>query len=133
VLKDEEIDKTSWLDKVVPYQDLMTIWLHAEGYRVRTARNGREALVVLRHEVPWAMVVDLTLPMMDATELRRSNRSCRRYHAALYSCRRGTPRATNGPRPGQCRRGGEAVGAERLLSIIASPCHGVLEFGTAFA
>jgi CheY-like chemotaxis protein len=52
-------------------RNLMETWLHAEGYRVRTARNGREALTVLENEIPGAMLVDLTMPVMDGAELRR--------------------------------------------------------------
>ena len=50
---------------------LMCTWLHEEGYRVRSARNGREALTMLHIEIPSAMVVDLMMPVMDGAELRR--------------------------------------------------------------
>jgi CheY-like chemotaxis protein len=38
---------------------LMVAWLDTAGYNVRTASNGREALVRLREEAPCLMVVDL--------------------------------------------------------------------------
>src|SRR3978361_1915388 len=46
-------------------------YLQLEGYRVRTATNGAEALDVLRDCVPCAMVVDLRMPVMDGAEFRR--------------------------------------------------------------
>jgi CheY-like chemotaxis protein len=49
---------------------LMVTWLDTAGYDVRTASNGREALVRLR-EAPCLMVVDLNMPLMDGAELRR--------------------------------------------------------------
>ena len=49
----------------------MVTWLEAEGYRVCTAANGREALEILLSEVPSVMLVDLTMPVMDGAELRR--------------------------------------------------------------
>lgn len=50
---------------------LMRTWLHGEGYRVRSACNGSEALAMLHNEIPCAMVVDLKMPVMDGAELRR--------------------------------------------------------------
>ena len=46
-------------------------WLHEEGYLVRSAGNGREALTMLESEIPAAMLVDLRMPVMDGAELRR--------------------------------------------------------------
>jgi CheY-like chemotaxis protein len=43
-----------------------------EGYAVRTAGNGREALAILKEE-PCLMVVDLNMPVMDGAELRRQH------------------------------------------------------------
>jgi CheY-like chemotaxis protein len=51
-------------------RDMMTMWLHFEGYEVRVASNGQEALKALQQEVPAAMVVDLHMPVMDGAELR---------------------------------------------------------------
>jgi CheY-like chemotaxis protein len=50
---------------------LMATWLDTEDYAVRTASNGREALVRIREEPPCLMVVDLNMPLMDGSELRR--------------------------------------------------------------
>jgi CheY-like chemotaxis protein len=46
-------------------------YLQLEGYRVKTAANGEEAVAVLREHVPCAMVVDLRMPVMGGAELRR--------------------------------------------------------------
>ena len=51
---------------------MMALWLNAEGYEVRTATNGREALTSLESGVPSAMVVDLMMPVMGGAELRRN-------------------------------------------------------------
>jgi DNA-binding response OmpR family regulator len=50
---------------------MLAMFLELEGYRVTQAKNGREALHVLRDELPCAMVVDLMMPEMDGMELRR--------------------------------------------------------------
>jgi CheY-like chemotaxis protein len=50
---------------------LMLTWLDTKGYDVRTAKNGREALALLREQAPCVMVVDLNMPVMDGAELRR--------------------------------------------------------------
>jgi CheY-like chemotaxis protein len=50
---------------------LAQAYLQLEGYRVKTAVNGLEALAVLRDCVPCAIVVDLRMPLMDAAELRQ--------------------------------------------------------------
>jgi CheY-like chemotaxis protein len=46
-------------------------YLQLEGYRVKTAANGEEALAVLRDHVPCAIVADLRMPGMDGAALRR--------------------------------------------------------------
>jgi CheY-like chemotaxis protein len=52
-------------------RDFMATWLDAEGYDVRTAQNGRDALTSLREEIPSLMLVDLIMPVMGGAELRR--------------------------------------------------------------
>jgi len=42
--------------------------LSAEGYRVRTAANGKEALQVLRHFRPGLVFLDLMMPVMSGWE-----------------------------------------------------------------
>jgi len=48
--------------------------LSYEGYEVRTATNGRDALAQLRRgaPVPDAIVLDITMPVMDGITFRRT-------------------------------------------------------------
>ena len=50
---------------------LVRAYLEGAGYRVVTAKNGREALLVTRHEKPDLIVLDLTMPEMDGIEFTR--------------------------------------------------------------
>ena len=50
---------------------LVRAYLEEAGYRVMTARNGREALLVTRHEKPDLIILDLTMPEMDGLEFTR--------------------------------------------------------------
>jgi len=50
---------------------LIATWLDTEGYDVRMASNGREALTLLQEEPPRLLLVDLDRPVMDGAELRR--------------------------------------------------------------
>jgi PAS domain S-box-containing protein len=46
-------------------RDLLTRHLESDGYQVRTASNGREALQVLRKFRPAAITLDILMPKMD--------------------------------------------------------------------
>jgi DNA-binding response OmpR family regulator len=50
---------------------LVRAYLEAAGYQVVTAKNGREALLVTRHEKPDLIILDLTMPEMDGLEFTR--------------------------------------------------------------
>ncbi len=50
---------------------LIATWLDTEGYDVRMASNGREALALLQEKPPCLLLVDLDMPVMDGAELRR--------------------------------------------------------------
>ena len=50
---------------------LVRAYLEGAGYRVVTAKDGREALLVTRHEKPDLIVLDLTMPEMDGIEFTR--------------------------------------------------------------
>jgi DNA-binding response OmpR family regulator len=50
---------------------LVRAYLERAGYRVLTARNGRDALLVTRHEKPDLIILDLTMPEMDGLEFTR--------------------------------------------------------------
>jgi DNA-binding response OmpR family regulator len=105
-------------------RDLMTAWLHAEGYRVRTARNGREALAELQNEVPCAMVVDLMMPVMDGAELRRHQQIIRSVSRVPFILVSGEQHAERIARELDIADVlAKPFDAERLLSIIAYHCH----------
>jgi two-component system alkaline phosphatase synthesis response regulator PhoP len=50
---------------------LVKAYLESAGYRVATAKDGREALLVTRHEKPDLILLDLTMPEMDGLEFTR--------------------------------------------------------------
>jgi CheY-like chemotaxis protein len=52
----------------------LKILLEMEGYRVREASNGRDALDFLRQsrDFPCLVVLDLMMPVMDGIEFRRT-------------------------------------------------------------
>jgi two-component system, NtrC family, response regulator GlrR len=49
--------------------EMMAIYLHAHGYRIRTAANGLEALADMKRNRPSALVVDLQMPLMNGAQL----------------------------------------------------------------
>lgn len=50
-------------------QRLLENLLTKEGYRIRTANNGKEALVLLREQRPDLIVLDILMPEMNGLEL----------------------------------------------------------------
>jgi DNA-binding response OmpR family regulator len=50
---------------------LVRAYLETAGYGVVTAKDGREALLVARHEKPDLIILDLTMPEMDGLEFTR--------------------------------------------------------------
>ena len=50
---------------------LVRAYLEEAGYRVVTAKTGREALLVTRHDKPDLIVLDLSMPEMDGLEFTR--------------------------------------------------------------
>ncbi|WP_168787699.1 response regulator [Paraburkholderia aromaticivorans] len=58
--------------------DLLAAWhliLHAEGYEVRCAANGAEALELMRQRVPDLVITDWMMPVMGGAELCRRLRT----------------------------------------------------------
>lgn len=53
---------------------VMSIWLVRQGHQVSTARNGREALEVLRAGSVDLLISDMNMPVMDGIELARTVR-----------------------------------------------------------
>lgn len=60
------------VDDDLGIRDFLSQLLEGEGYRVRTAANGEEAMKELRESIPPPCVVflDLTMPVMDGWEFR---------------------------------------------------------------
>jgi CheY-like chemotaxis protein len=103
----------------------ITTCLQSEGYLVQVARNGREALTILEHELPSAMIVDLMMPVMDGAELRRRQQQLPEAAGVPFILVSGTHELA--------RRIALDLGIEdvvpkpcdtdRLLDIVASRCH----------
>lgn len=103
----------------------MVTWLEGEGYDVRVAKNGREALAILETEVPCAMIVDLMMPVMDGAELRRRQQQLPDVARVPFILVSGTHE--------RARAVARDLGIEdvvpkpcdtaRLLGIVASHCH----------
>ena len=56
-------------------RELLRLMLEAEGYPVREARDGREALDAAREDVPAAALIDLSMPSLDGWGLLRELRA----------------------------------------------------------
>jgi DNA-binding response OmpR family regulator len=54
--------------------EVVSLYLEREGFQVRQARDGREALSALAEETPALMVLDLMLPHVDGLEIMRQLR-----------------------------------------------------------
>jgi CheY-like chemotaxis protein len=55
------------VDDERPLRDIVAETLRDAGYQVDTAHNGADALIRIRHRRPDAIVLDLMMPVMDAT------------------------------------------------------------------
>jgi CheY-like chemotaxis protein len=102
----------------------MEAWLKAEGYRVRSAGNGREALDILCNEIPCVMVVDLMMPVMDGVVLRRWQQQTPALSCVPFILVSGTHDAvTIGRSLGIHDIVEKPFDEEQLLDIVASHCH----------
>jgi CheY-like chemotaxis protein len=105
----------------------MQTWLELEGYRVRAARNGREALDLLAREMPCVMVVDLMMPVMDGVEFRRRQQEIPELARVPFVLVSGTGEAPRIARDLGIRDVvAKPCDAERLLDIVASHCRSAL-------
>ena len=59
------------VDDKASMRRLVQDYLSAEGFRVVTANNGRNALFVARHEKPDLIILDIMMPEMDGYEFIR--------------------------------------------------------------
>jgi two-component system cell cycle response regulator DivK len=56
-------------------RELLRLMLESEGYRIREARNGLEALDAARAETPALMLIDLSMPALDGWATLREMRA----------------------------------------------------------
>jgi two-component system, cell cycle response regulator DivK len=56
-------------------RELLRLMLETEGYSIREARNGHEALDAAREEAPALALIDLSMPSLDGWALLRELRS----------------------------------------------------------
>ncbi|MEW6543017.1 MAG: response regulator [Nitrospirota bacterium] len=61
---------------------LLGRYLMMRGYRVRLARDGREALALMAEECPSAVILDMYMPGMNGVEVCRAMRE-RRYRSSV--------------------------------------------------
>ena len=73
---EQELPKVLVVEDSLTIRELQRSILEAAGYRVQTARHGRDALVKLDHDDEIELVVtDVEMPEMDGIELTRSIRA----------------------------------------------------------
>ncbi|MDP9373223.1 MAG: response regulator [Chloroflexota bacterium] len=66
------------VDDDTAVRDLIEIILSDEGYRVRTAGDGRAALTLARDEPPDLVLMDVNMPILDGISACRQLRDDRR-------------------------------------------------------
>jgi signal transduction histidine kinase/DNA-binding response OmpR family regulator/CHASE3 domain sensor protein len=69
------------VDDDVHTRQLFTAVLGAEGYRIRTARDGLEAFAAIEQELPDLLILDLMMPVMDGGTFLATLRRNPRYAA----------------------------------------------------
>jgi CheY-like chemotaxis protein len=62
-------------------RELLRLMLETEGYHIREARNGHEALDAALEEAPAAALIDLSMPSLDGWGLLRALRADERTRA----------------------------------------------------
>jgi two-component system, OmpR family, response regulator len=62
------------VDDDLALRELVTLWLRREGFSVREAQDGREALALLDSETVDIAIVDVMMPHLDGWELCRAIR-----------------------------------------------------------
>ena len=67
----EQPNKVLLVDDDPAMRRLISKWLESAGYRVRTAENGREAIVAIEKERPQILLTDWEMPLVDGLALCR--------------------------------------------------------------
>src|SRR5690348_16313343 len=63
-------------------RDVLRELLAEEGFYVRTAQDGREALEILKEESGWIVLLDMRMPVLDGVAVLRELERNRRLQAA---------------------------------------------------
>ena len=63
------------VDDEADIRNVVVFLLEEEGYEVRTARDGQEALERVAEELPAAILLDMKMPRMDGWQFAREFRS----------------------------------------------------------
>lgn len=95
-------------------------FLEAEGYRVMTASNGREALVQLQRSDPCAILLDLMMPIMNGwqfLEERKQQGDLARAPVIVISAYQ-----ERAPQDGVAAVLGKPIDLERLLTTLRHHC-----------
>ncbi|MGH2537308.1 MAG: response regulator transcription factor [Candidatus Promineifilaceae bacterium] len=66
------------VDDEASVAEVVGLYLRREGFSVRSARDGREALAAIQERMPALIVLDLMLPKVDGMEIMRRLREERR-------------------------------------------------------
>lgn len=66
-----ETDEILVVDDEASVGEVVSLYLKREGYQVRMARDGRQALVEIERRRPALVVLDLMLPHVDGLEIMR--------------------------------------------------------------
>ena len=67
-------------------RDMLAVLLESEGYEVRTATNGAEALQRLAETLPALILLDLMMPVMTGDEFRERQLADPRYRDVPVIC-----------------------------------------------
>ncbi len=85
-IEDHQMDTTTLKVLVVDddedIRDVLRELLAEEGFYVRTAQDGREALEILKEESGWIVLLDMRMPVLDGVAVLRELERNRRLQAA---------------------------------------------------
>ena len=71
----ERIFSILLVDDEPDFLEPVAFWLEAKGYYVRKAHDGKEAIVLMKQEVPDIVFLDINMPVMDGIEALKHIRS----------------------------------------------------------
>src|SRR5690606_24371320 len=77
--EEDETEKTVMVvDDSVTVRKVTGRFLEREGYRVMTAKDGAEAILLLQDHIPDVMLLDIEMPRMDGFEVAKNIRTSSR-------------------------------------------------------